>query len=61
MFFRVIGSVFVRVIGSVLDGSHSIQFYFGSVIFRICVATGHTRVGSVSHGSVEDRLFELSS
>ena len=27
---------------------------FDSVIFRICVATGHTRVGSVSDGSVED-------
>ena len=33
---------------------------FGSVIFRMCVTTGHTRVGSVSHGSFEDRLFELS-
>ena len=32
-----------------------------SVEFRIRVATGHNRVGSVSHGSVEDKLFEISS
>ena len=52
--------VFIRVIGSVSNGCHSIRLYFRSVIFRMRVATGHTRVGSVSHGSVEDRLFELS-
>ena len=33
---------------------------FDSVIFRMRVATGHTRVGSANHGSVEDQLFELS-
>ena len=52
--------MFIRIIGSVSDVCHSIRLYFGSVIFRMRVATGHTRVGSVSHGSVEDRLFELS-
>ena len=52
--------VFIRVIGSVSDGCHSVRLYFGSVMFRLFVMTGHTRVGSVSHGSVKDRLFELS-
>ena len=52
--------VFIRVIESVSDGCHSVQLYFGSVIFRMRVTAGHTRVRSVSHGSVEDRLFELS-
>ena len=54
VFIWVIGSVldgviqvdvFIRVIVSVLDGCHSIQLYFRSVIFRMRVATGHTRVG----------------
>ena len=35
--------------------------YFGSVIFRMRITMSHTRVRSVSHGSVEDQLFELSS
>ena len=43
----------------VSDGCHSIRLYNISVIFEMRVAMGHTRVGSVSHGSVEDRLFEL--
>ena len=34
---------------------------FDLIVFRMRVATGHTRVASVGHGSVEDRLFELSS
>ena len=33
---------------------------FDSVVFRMRVAMGNTRVGSICHGSVEDRLFELS-
>ena len=33
---------------------------FGSVIFRIHVTTGRTWVGLISHGSIEDQLFELS-
>ena len=33
---------------------------FDSIVFWIHVATSHTRVGSVNHGLVEDRLFELS-
>ena len=53
--------VFIRVIGSVSDGFHSIQLYFGSVIFRMRVTASHIRVRSVSHSSVEDQLFELSS
>ena len=52
--------VFIRVIRSILNGCHSIRLYFLSVKFRIRVATGHTRAGSVSHGSVEYRLFDLS-
>ena len=41
------------------------QVSFGSVVFRIgyfsvACYVGHTRVGSVSHSLVEDRLFELS-
>ena len=44
----------LEVFRSVLDGCHSIQLYFGSVIFQMRVAAGHTRVRSVSHGSVED-------
>ena len=52
--------VFIRVIGSVSDGRHSIWLYFGSVTFRLCGLTGHTRVESVSDGSVGDRLFKLS-
>ena len=53
--------VFIWVIESVSDGCHSVQLYFKSVIFRMRVIVGHTRVRSVSHGSVEDRLFELSA
>ena len=53
--------VFIRVIEPVLDGCHSIQLYFGSIIFRMRVTAGHTRIRSVSHGSIEDQLFELSS
>ena len=34
---------------------------FGSVIFCMRVTTGHTRAGSISHGLIEDSLFELSS
>ena len=45
--------VFIQVIGSVSDGCRSIRLYFRSVIFRMRVATGHTRVGTISHGSVE--------
>ena len=52
--------MFIRVIGSVSDGCHSVRLFFGSIIFRMHVLTGHARVGSVSHGSVKDRLFELS-
>ena len=52
--------MFIQVIGSVLDGCHSVQLYFGSVIFWMRVTTDHNRVKSVSHGSVEDQLFELS-
>ncbi|XP_057519088.1 agamous-like MADS-box protein AGL65 isoform X2 [Amaranthus tricolor] len=52
--------VFVRVIGSISEECHLVQLYFGSVIFRMRVTAGHTRVRSVSHGSVEDQLFELS-
>ena len=52
--------MFIRVIGAVSDGCHSIRLYFESVIFRMRVATGHTWVGLVIHGSVEDRLLELS-
>ena len=52
--------VLVRVIGLVSDGCHSIRLYYRSVIFRMRVTTDHTRVGSVSHGLIEDRLFELS-
>ena len=52
--------MFIWVIKSVLDGCHSVQLYFGSVIFWMRVTAGHTRVRSVSHGSVEDRLFEVS-
>ena len=52
--------MFIRVIGLVSDGCHSVELYFGLVIFRLRVTTGHTRVKSVSHGSVEDQLFELS-
>ena len=33
---------------------------FGSVINQMRVTAGHIRVGSVSHDSVEDQLFELS-
>ena len=39
---------------------HSVWLNFGSVIFQKRVTSGHIRVGSVSHGSVEDQLFELS-
>ena len=39
---------------------HLVWLYFGSIIFRLRVTTSHTRVGSFSHGTVEDRLFELS-
>jgi hypothetical protein len=52
--------VFIREIGSISDRCHSVRLYSGSTIFRLRVTTGHTRVGSVSRGSVEDRLFELS-
>ncbi len=52
--------VFIRVIGSVSDECLSVRWYSGSAIFRLRVTTGRTRVGSVSRGSVEDRLFELS-
>ena len=52
--------MFIQVIGLVLDGCHSIRLYFESVIFQMRIATGHTQVGLVSYGSVEDRLFELS-
>ena len=52
--------VFIRLIGSVSDGCYSVRLHFGSVIFRLCVTTGHTRVESISHGSVRDRLFKLS-
>ena len=52
--------VFIWVIGSVSDGCHSVQLYCRSVIFRMLVMAGHTRVKSVSHGSVQDKLFELS-
>ena len=52
--------MFIRVIGSVLDGCHSVRLNFGSVINRMCVTAGHIRVGSISHGSVEDQLFEIS-
>ena len=52
--------MFIRVIGSVSDGCHLVRLNFGSVIDRMRVTVGHIRVGSVSHGSVEDKLFELS-
>ena len=53
--------MFIQVIGSVLDGCHSVRLNFGSVINQMRVTTGHIRVGSVSHGLVEDQLFELPS
>ena len=52
--------MFIREIELVSDGCHSVQLYFGSVIFRMRVTAGHIRVRSVSHGSVEDQFFELS-
>ena len=52
--------MFIRVIGSVSNECHLIRLNFGSVIDRMRVTAGHNRVGSVSHGSVEDQLFELS-
>ena len=52
--------MFIRVIGSVLDECHSVRLNFGSVINQMRVTAGHIRVGSVSHNSVEDKLFELS-
>ena len=52
--------MFIRVIGSVSDGCHSVRLNFESVIFHMRVTTAHTWVGSVSHGSVEDQLFEPS-
>ena len=52
--------MFIRVIGSVSDECLSVRLYSGSAIFRLRVTTGRARVGSVSRGSVEDRLFELS-
>ena len=48
------------MIRSVSDGYHSVQLYFGSIIFGIRVMAGYTRAGSVSHDSVEGQLFELS-
>ena len=33
---------------------------FQSVTFRVRTTTGHTRVGSVSHSSIDDWLFKLS-
>ena len=52
--------MFIGVIRLASDGYHSVQLYFGSIIFRMRVTAGHSRVRSVSHGSVEDQLFELS-
>ena len=45
--------MFIQVIGSVSDGCHSVKLYFGSSIFRMHVTAGHTRVRSISHGSIE--------
>ena len=42
--------VFIRVIELVSDRCHSVQLYFRSVIFRMRITAGHTRVRSVSHG-----------
>ena len=52
----------LRVFGGVHSGDRVgfRRVSFDSIVFWIHVATSHTRVGSVNHGLVEDRLFELS-
>ena len=52
--------MFIRVIVSISDGCHSVRLNFILVINWMRVTAGHIQVGSVSHGSVEDQLFELS-
>ena len=50
--------MFIQVIGSVSNGFYPIRLYFESVIFWVRTTTGHTRVRSVSHSSVERSVIQ---